>query len=479
MSVSVVNDREQENEVATVGSRNPLSEGSSIGGVVFNFTNSIIGAGAIGLGGAFAASGGIVSIVCLLSFALLTKISLDMVIDLSMGSSYEQLGYSCYGRIGWTAVLVSKMLYSFGCLVAYIVVVKDNFASAFGQLFFHQELNPVVTTIFLSVSVVLPLCLLRDMTPLSKFSLFSVGSMAMIVVIVIYLFFYYPSIHENSGTAYENWFEIRPGLLESLGTFVFSFVSQHTVHLAFESLKPELRTLNNWKRISFWSLVLSAFISSSVGLVVYMTFWQHTTSDLFNLYPLIPVINIAKLLLCVTMLLTFPFPFFTCRDMIIVAAIAVASSKVEANEEAHSQLSTDLEVSLLPTRDEDALPDNETQTKSQSLIADDELSYHPSWLLTSGGRQLILSYHVAVTLTLWAITTTLALLTPNLGDVLDLVGCATGTILAFVLPSLFFAQKKGYFSFTAILLLIVGGIVGIVGTVFSSKQLWVDTKSVG
>lgn len=49
----------------------------------FNFTNSIIGTGIIGLGGAFAASGGGVSIILLVGFALLTKSSLDLVVDLS------------------------------------------------------------------------------------------------------------------------------------------------------------------------------------------------------------------------------------------------------------------------------------------------------------------------------------------------------------------------------------------------------------
>ncbi|KAL7432566.1 hypothetical protein ACHAXM_005960 [Skeletonema potamos] len=52
-------------------------------GTTFNFTNSIIGAGAMGLGGAFAASGGLISIICLLGFAYLTKLSLDLIVDLS------------------------------------------------------------------------------------------------------------------------------------------------------------------------------------------------------------------------------------------------------------------------------------------------------------------------------------------------------------------------------------------------------------
>jgi solute carrier family 38 (sodium-coupled neutral amino acid transporter), member 11 len=151
------------------------SNGSSIAGVVFNFTNSIIGAGIIGLGGAIASSGGLISIIAILLFAFLTKLSLDLVIEMSIGSSYEDLGRRCYGTLGWSGVLISKMMYSFGCLVAYIVVVKDNCGSALGHLI-SVDVDDTLLTLSLCTFVMLPLCLLRDMTPLSILSLGSVAS---------------------------------------------------------------------------------------------------------------------------------------------------------------------------------------------------------------------------------------------------------------------------------------------------------------
>jgi amino acid permease len=448
--------------------------GSSVGGVVFNFTNSIIGAGAIGLGGAIAISGGFVSVFCILFFATLTKISLDMVID--MGSSYEELGRKCYGVAGWSAVLLSKMMYAFGCLVAYIVVVKDNFGSALGHLI-GIDFDEIVVTLVLSTTVMLPLCLLRDMTPLSNLSLVSVASMGMIVIIVLCLYFVNPDdIRQEGGTFYENWLEIRPGLWESLGTFVFSFVSQHTVHLSFESLKPELQTIQVWKRISTYAIGLSTVVSLSVGVFVYMTFWNQAGSDLFDQYPALPIIDVAKLLLCITMLLTFPFPFFTCRDMMIVAAIAITKPRrrVVAIDDESSPVENDLEEPLLP---EEPDPQQDTEEAGEDEeddeTADEEAQEEPlpSWLVAN--RQLKLPQHIIVTVTLWVITTTLAIVAPNLGDVLNLVGCATGTVIAFILPALFSFQLNGY-SHTALFLLVVGGLVGLVGTVFSTKQLIVD-----
>lgn len=441
----------------------PSSHGSSIEAVVFNFTNSIIGAGAIGLGGAIASSGGLISIASIIFFAVLTKISLDMVIELSIGSSYEELGRKCYGIAGWSAVLISKMLYSFGCLVAYIVVVKENFSSALGQLI-SVTINETVTTLLLSTMVMLPLCLLRDMTPLSNLSLFSVASMGVIVFIVLYLYFENPNnIRDHSGSSFEHWFEVRRGLLQSLGTFVFSFVSQHTVHLAFESLRPELKSLQSWKRVSLWSIGLATAVSLSVGVFVYMTFWERTGSDLFELYPEVPIIDIAKLLLCITMLLTFPFPFFTCRDMMIVAATMIVQLRTNAAR-------AEPAVQEFGDLDEPLLQQLVTSENIDPVAAEESF---PSWLIAE--RQLKLWPHVLVTFLLWAVTTTLALVAPNLGDVLNLVGCATGTVIAFILPSLFYFRLRGY-SNTAATLLVVGGVVGSVGTFFSTRQLILDAS---
>jgi len=227
------------------------SYGSSLGGAVFNFTNCIVGAGAIGLGGAFADSGGLISVATIIFFAFLTKLSLDLVVCMSVeqsqphlassaddntastpasssrSASYEELGYLAFGQPGSIAVLLSKFMYSFGCMVAYIIVVKDNFAHAlqhfifgdghpdawFNQFLLKDGAEDQVTW-FLGFLVILPLCLLRDMTPLSSLGAVSIAAMGCIVCIVIYIYFTEPEIRHEGGGVYENWLEIRPGYVE-------------------------------------------------------------------------------------------------------------------------------------------------------------------------------------------------------------------------------------------------------------------------
>jgi len=228
------------------------SYGSSAFSAMFNFTNCIVGAGAIGLGGAFADSGGLISIVTIIFFAILTKLSLDLVVTLSVensftvtmttidgttttttrSASYEELGYKAFGQMGRMTVLISKFLYSFGCMVADIIVVKDNFKPALQHLIFgdnndHNNNNDSWFYQFLSRNgaedtitwllgsfVILPLCLLRDMTPLASLGAVSITSMGMIVLIVTYIFVTEPEIRNKGGSIHDHWFEVRPGYVE-------------------------------------------------------------------------------------------------------------------------------------------------------------------------------------------------------------------------------------------------------------------------
>ena len=205
--------------------------GSSLGGAIFNFTNTIVGAGAIGLGGAIAESGGAISIAAIVFFAVLTKLSLDLVIRLSVETegahaSYEDLGKIGFGWLGYLVIMASKFLYSSGCLVAYVIVVKDNLGPAIRSLIYGNVECQSWFCSFLgkdfwmtwtvSTFVILPLCFLRDMTPLASLSLFSVLSMVSIVAIVVYLYFANPDneMREPGQGVYTDWFQVRYGFLE-------------------------------------------------------------------------------------------------------------------------------------------------------------------------------------------------------------------------------------------------------------------------
>ena len=513
--------------------------GSSMSDAVFNFTNSIVGAGCIGLGGAIALSGGLISIALVIFFAVLTKLSLDLLIRLSiqqssttMTASYEDLAQAGMGYWkGRMLVMACKLSYSFGCLVAYIIVIKDNCGPALISLVYGEgddetqymtamdiitnkhygddrenwlhwllSKDSIVTWV-VSLAFILPLCLLRDMTPLAFGSLVSVVSMATIVGIVIYIYFDCPEVRqEPTGGFYENWLEIRPGVLSNLGTFIFTFVSQHTVHLVFSSMKPSLQKIEKWKTVSSLSLLAAGTVSLLIGVFVYITFWQNTKSDIFQIYPHGWMINTAKLLLCVTMVFTFPLPFFTCRELLILIVIhplcgigkETDYASIESPGETEDNSTVDAEGSIeTPSEIEDDLQrpllseernsDDENDINLPDTPVDSSASHQLSsssvtpknWLLPDDNRQLRLFGHFLITTLIWLVVTGLAIAAPNLGDVLDLVGCASGTLIAFVIPGLLSFYVEGYNNL-AMLILMVGGAVGTVGTYYSIKQLVAD-----
>lgn len=172
---------------------------------------------------------------------------------------------------------------------------------------------------------------------------------------------------------------------------------------------------------------------------------------MFKCYPDVLATDLAKLLLSSTMLLTFPLPFFTCREILIIAF-----------------------TKYLVKNNSDALDEPLITLERQSTNGDDEDDGESGILLPGQGNQLRLPYHILWTLGLWMLVVSLAIAVPNLKDVLDLVGCASGTLIAFVLPGLFSLQIRGY-STEGALLLGVGVFVGIIGTVFSLKSLVHDT----
>jgi amino acid permease len=584
--------------------------GSSTCGAIFNFTNCIVGAGAIGLGGAMAASGGLISIVTIIGVALMVQTSLDLVMDLSwhvadtsrrdtsaappmesnttvttefvaredsnernpstaasssLSVSYEDLGKAAFGTTGQRLVMISKYAYAFGCLVAYTVVLHDNLGPAIRHLIYFSQGGGGVSchslwcvaadwllhhdvwfTWLVSATSILPLCLLRDMSPLAGLSALSVLAMMAIVAIIIYLWYIdigseinpYPANSTNtsfansiylhgddaypmpvvdstgsSSTFHERWLQVRwTGYLNNVGTFVFTFVCHHTAHLAYGSLKPELRNLSTWRIVSMTSVAIACVISLTVGVFCYMTFWEKTESDIFKIYPDSILIDLAKLLLCITMLLTFPMPFFTCRELLILLFFPSATgSRGEASETRHTLPLNDLEEPLLQydgvepdiayagddsderdtprsthnlhtetsalestnRQESDSIDEvsrsmDLSELSTRAVEAINSLMLHPDL-----PGQLKLPYHVSLTCKLWFAVTALAIAAPSLGDVLALVGCASGTLIAFVLPGLFALQLQGY-SHTAAIILVVGGVVGSVGTICSLTKFTKD-----
>ena len=195
--------------------------------------------------------------------------------------TYEELGRAAYGTSGRMAVLLSKALYSFGCLVAYIIVIRDNFGPALRRLAIDSSPTNVgdgkgwiydddFLAFWISALVILPLSAPRSMEPLAKFSFISILAIVFLILVVVYLYFTCTNPAggaSDSETFFDNWIAIRSfsGFMESLGTFVFTFVCHHTVNLAYESLPTRIRNPTVWRRVSTNSMTMATEVCARLS----------------------------------------------------------------------------------------------------------------------------------------------------------------------------------------------------------------------
>mmetsp|Transcript_19877 Transcript_19877/g.39789 ORF Transcript_19877/g.39789 Transcript_19877/m.39789 type:complete len:443 (+) Transcript_19877:170-1498(+) len=416
---------------AAAGSPKYANKSSAFHGTL-NFTNCVLGAGIIGTGGAIAKSGYAVSVVTLLFCALLTKLSLDMVIEMgdSRNATFEELGELAFGSRGKAAVGGAKFLYSFGCCVAYIVVIRKNFGNGLSDAFstpsplFQDEVFATLVCLL----VVLPLSLQRNLDSLSKASGCSVLCVLAISGIVFSEFL---KTDPPNATFDEMYLEVRVGgYVSSLGTFVFAFVSQHTCNGVYDSLA--VRTVDNWRTVSLWSLVVASSVTIFTGTAAYLTFGQGTSSDLFTVYEPSASVDAAEILLSVTMVFTYPMPFYTCRALLGEWLYGGGGEKQNC----------DPEDALLKS------PGGQTR------------------------RELTDKQWTTTTLCLFFVTLGVALASPDLGSVLDIVGCASGASIAFILPATIAIKLDEKMTCKTVLMASVGLFVGIVGTGFAVAKLF-------
>lgn len=446
--------------------------GSGLFGACCNFINCVIGAGIIGTGGAIAQSGYAISMVMLLLCALLTKFSLDLLIELGEkhgASNYEELGHLAYGMGGKKAVIVFKFLYSFGCCIAYIVVLKKNMNIAIadlagididcegtGAFCSPVLLDETLFTLLLATVVILPLCLQRKLDTLAKFSFISIVSVLAIVCIVIYEF---TDVRKQGEGFDKDYLDVRPGFISSMGTFVFAFVSQHTSHVVYRSMKN--RSLERWKTVSTVSITVAGLMTSMVGSFSYFTFWLDTSSDLFTIYPASKVVDSAELLLSITMLFTYPMPFFTTRELILEWLVMgnVGNVATVGGGDVEEDAGTDdgIEEKLLPV--------------NESIESKLEFYMVPASLEDGNTYQLKRRYHVIMTLVIWGTTLFIALAADSLGSVLDLVGCISGSAIAFIIPALINIKLENRCGFIITTMLCVSCFILVIGSAFSLLNL--------
>ncbi|XP_035705613.1 putative sodium-coupled neutral amino acid transporter 11 isoform X2 [Folsomia candida] len=294
---------------------------SSIAHASYNYINSILGSGVIGMPYALHQAGLFAGLGLMALVAVITDYSLLIMVragHLAGSFTYQGMMESAFGRPGFYILSVIQFMYPVIAMISYNIIVGDTltkvliyFSSAkeenTDELEFQRESVVLLATLFCT----LPLSLYRNVANLSKVSFLSLVSIAIILLAIIV----------RLGTMHipptpDAWSFIKPGgVISAIGVFAFAFMCHHNTFMLYGSLKNS--TEAKWGTVTHISVGSSFLVSVVFSMVGYATFTGQVQGDLLENYCWNDdLINLARTLFCLTILLTFPLECFVARDVI-------------------------------------------------------------------------------------------------------------------------------------------------------------------
>lgn len=323
---------------------------TSFGMSVFNLSNAIMGSGILGLAFAMANTGIVLFLFLLTAVALLSSYSIHLLLKSSgvVGiRAYEQLGYRAFGTPGKLAAALAITLQNIGAMSSYLYIIKSELPLVI-QTFLNLEektsdwyLNGNYLVILVSVTVILPLALMRQLGYLGYSSGFSLSCMVFFLIAVIYKKFQVPcplpshaanttgnsSLGEGpafpgetlgSDACTPNYFTLNIQTAYTVPIMAFAFVCHPEVLPIYTELKdPSKRKMQHISNLSIGVMYVMYFLAALFG---YLTFYDHVESELLHTYSQVDPFDVLILCVRVAVLtavtLTVPIVLFPVRRAI-------------------------------------------------------------------------------------------------------------------------------------------------------------------
>ncbi|XP_029315242.1 putative sodium-coupled neutral amino acid transporter 11 [Cottoperca gobio] len=298
----------------------------------FNFINSIIGSGIIGLPYALNQAGLPFGLLLLVVVALITDYSIILLIkggNLSGTNSYQSLVQRTFGFPGFLILSGLQFFYPFIAMVSYNITTGDTLTKVFQRIpgvgpdHILAERHFVI--LISTLAFTLPLSLYRNIEKLGKVSLMSmVLTCIILIIVIIQAATFGPQIPptENSW-AFAKW-----NAIQAVGVMSFAFICHHNSFLIYGSL--EQPTLANWTRITHVSVGSALIISAAFAVAGYTTFTGYTQGDIFENYCRNDnLATFGRFCFGVSIITTFPLECFVTREVLSNVICSRDLSKVE------------------------------------------------------------------------------------------------------------------------------------------------------
>ncbi|XP_008314291.1 sodium-coupled neutral amino acid symporter 2 isoform X2 [Cynoglossus semilaevis] len=382
---------------------------ASFGMSVFNLGNAIMGSGILGLSYAMANTGIALFVILLVAVAIFSLYSVHLLLKTANEGGalvYEQLGYKAFGLPGKVAASFSITMQNIGAMSSYLYIVKYELPIVIktfvGEGNGEWYTNGDYLVLLVSLVIILPLSLLKNLGYLGYTSGLSLLCMVFFLIVVIIKKFQIPcplpedvtnnstntsaALHPNSTVDYSEdsctpkYFVFNSQTVYAIPILTFAFVCHPSILPMYEELKDRSRRrMQGVANVSFLAMFIMYLLA---GLFGYLTFNAHVEPELLHTYSRVykydVLLMIVRLAVLSAVTLTVPVVLFPIRTSI-----------------------------------------NQHVTKSKEF----------SWIR-----------HIVITVALLAGTNTLVILVPTIRDIFGFVGASAAAMLIFILPSAFYIK---------------------------------------
>jgi sodium-coupled neutral amino acid transporter 11 len=216
---------------------------STVMDATFNFTNSIVGAGIIGLPYALKQSGLVTGLFLLGFLAYLVDYTVILLVTdgkLAGKSTYQGLIDYCFGNKGLLIVSVFQFIFAYGAMCAYTVILGDTIPTVFASVLSKNSwFSPILTSrsimiILCTLMVSLPLSLYRDVSALAKTSAVSLAMICFIVFAVVVTAWQLPP--PLLGNPELRYTIINDGIFQAMGVISFGTSGSCSIRLSSQYL---------------------------------------------------------------------------------------------------------------------------------------------------------------------------------------------------------------------------------------------------
>ncbi|XP_035244722.1 sodium-coupled neutral amino acid transporter 3-like [Anguilla anguilla] len=371
---------------------------TSFGMSVFNLSNAIMGSGILGLAYAMSNTGIILFLFLLTFIAILSAYSIHLLLK-SAGvvgiRAYEQLGNRAFGPPGKALAAVIITIHNIGAMSSYLFIVKYELPLVI-QAFLGKQSNTGewflegnYLIIIVSIVVILPLALMKQLGYLGYTSGFSLTCMVFFLISVIYKKFNIPcplddiSVSLNyteEDTCQSELFTINQQTAYTIPILAFAFVCHPEVLPIYTELRnPTKKRMQTVANISILAMFVMYLLTAIFG---YLTFYVNVEAELLHTYskvdPLDTLVLCVRLAVLVAVTLTVPVVLFPIRRAVL-----------------------------------------------QLLFPDKPFHW---------------ARHIGIAISLLFIVNLLVIFVPNIRDIFGLIGATSAPSLIFILPGIFYIR---------------------------------------